>query len=87
MLAIQARCHDGHIQLDPLDQQIIPRDADVIVLFLPKSPVPGSNTAAAITDLAASLNPEQRAAWHMQSKTGFAQADLLQPAEDVWNHA
>lgn len=87
MLAIQAHCHDGHIQINPQDQQSIPQDADVIVLFLPKSPMPRSNAATAIADMAGSLSPEQRAAWQIQSQTGFAQADLLQPAEDVWNHA
>lgn len=91
MLAIQAHYHEGHIQLDQLAQQGIPRDADVVVLFLPKStslttPLP-TNSAAALSTVAASLSPEQRAAWHMQSQSGFAQTDLLNPAEDVWNHA
>lgn len=84
MLAIQAHCHAGHIQLD---QQGIPQDADVVVLFLPKSTPQLTSSAAALSTLAASLSPEQHAAWHMQSQSGFAQTDLLNPAEEVWNHA
>ncbi len=87
MLAIQAHCHQGHIQLDHLAQQGIPLDADVVVLFLPKSTSLPTSDAAALSTVAASLSPEQRAAWHMQSQSGFAQTDLLNPAEDVWNHA
>lgn len=87
MLAIQAHCHEGHIQLDQLAQLGIPRDAEVVVVFLPKGTSLPTNSAAALSTVAASLSPEQRAAWHMQSQSGFAQTDLLNPAEDVWNHA
>ncbi len=87
MLAIQAHCHEGRIQLDQLAQLGIPRDAEVVVVFLPKGTSLPTNSAAALSTVAASLSPEQRAAWHMQSQSGFAQTDLLNPAEDVWNHA
>ena len=84
MLAIQAHCHAGLIQLD---QQDIPQDADVVVLFLPKSTAQPTSSAAVVRTYAASLSPEQTALWQMQSSSGFAQTDLLNPAEDVWNHA
>lgn len=87
MLAIQAHCHEGHIQLDAQAQQGIPRDAAVVVIFLPKGTLLPTDNAAAINTAIASLSPEQRAAWHLQSQSGFAQTDLLNPAEDVWNHA
>ena len=87
MLAIKAHWHDGHIQLDQQDQQDIPQDADVVVLFLPKSTPQAASSATALSVLAASLSPDQRALWQMQSQSGFAQTDLLNPAEDVWNHA
>lgn len=32
------------------------------------------------------LSSDQLSAWRMQSMSGFAQTDLLDPAEDVWNH-
>jgi len=87
MLAIQAHCHEGHIQLDPQAHLNMPRDAEVVVIFLPKGTSLPASSAAAASTVAASLSPEQRAAWLMQSQSGFAQTDLLNPAEDVWNHA
>ena len=72
----------SHAKLEPLDLLNIPPDADVIVLFLPKTTGPLA-TAASIKDLAATLSPEHHAARRVQSQNGFAQADLLQPAEDV----
>ena len=87
MLAIQARCHKGHIQLDQLDEQGIPEDADVVVLFLPKNITGANNSVAALGTATASLNVEQRTAWQMQSLSSFAQTDLLNPQEDVWNNA
>ena len=87
MLAIQAHCQDGHIQLDLQAYQDIPRDAEVVVIFLPKGTSLPTNSAAALNAVCASLSPEQRAAWHMQSQSGFAQTDLLNPEEDVWDHA
>lgn len=87
MLAIQAHCHEGHIQLGELAQLGIPRDAEVVVVFLPMGTSLPTNSAATLRTLTASLSPEQRTAWHMQSQSGFAQTDLLNPAEDVWNYA
>jgi len=71
MLAIQTHCHNGKIQLE---QEGIPADSDVIVLFL--------NTA---NKAVSGLSTEQRAALMMQSQTGFAQSVLLDPAEDCWD--
>lgn len=73
MLAIQANCHEGHIQLPP---QGLPRDAKVVVLFLDPE----------ATDTSSALSPDQLAALHLQSQTGFAQNILLNPAEDCWNN-
>ena len=84
MLAIQAHCHAGHIRLD---QQDIPQDAEVVVLFLPANATQFTGSTAALSTLFASLSPEQRALWQLQSQSGFAQSDLLNPAEDVWNNA
>lgn len=79
MFAIQARCHKGHIQLDQLDEQGIPQDADVVVLFLPKNITWANNSAAASGTATASLNVEQRNAWQMQSLSSFVQTELIKP--------
>jgi len=73
MLAIQAQCHEGHIQL-PSDG--LPRNGKVLVVFLDVEP--------ATTPI--NLNPDQEAALHLQSQSQFAQTVLLNPAEDCWNH-
>ena len=72
MLAIQAHCHAGHIQI-PTDG--IPMDAKVVVLFL--SP----------DDNAVNITTEQQAVLALQSQSSFAQTVLLNPAEDCWNNA
>ena len=72
MLAIQAHCHAGHIQIA---SEGIPLDANVVVLFLPTD---ASNTA---------LSPDQQVALALQSQSNFAQTILLNPAEDCWNNA
>jgi len=73
MLAIQANYHEGHIQLPP---QGLPRDAKVVVVFLEPE---GTSTTQ-------EMNPDQLAALRLQSKSGFAQHVLLNPAEDCWNN-
>ncbi|MDI9333927.1 MAG: hypothetical protein QM533_06085 [Cytophagales bacterium] len=84
MLAIQSHCHNGNIQLA---QEGIPADADVIVLFLSNQVAASHPTATPSTanNFLQGLSPEQRAALVMQSQTGFAQAVLLDPAEDCWD--
>ncbi|MBS3947118.1 MAG: hypothetical protein KGZ57_02265 [Dethiobacter sp.] len=73
MLAIQAHCHEGHIQLPT---EGLPRDARVVVLFLESEP---ANTPNGRTS-------EQQAALHLQSQSQFSQMVLLNPAEDCWNN-
>jgi len=73
MLAIQAHCRDGHIQLPT---EGLPHDAKVVVVFL--------DTEAASAPKGTS--PEQQAALHLQSQSRFAQSVLLNPAEDCWNN-
>ena len=73
MLAVPARCHDGHIHLNT---EGLPRDAKVVVVFLDAEPANTSNE----------LNSEQQAALRLQSQSQFAQTILLNPAEDCWNN-
>jgi hypothetical protein len=49
--------------------------------------LPTNSSAILLSTVAASLSPEQRATWLMQSQSSFAQTDLLNPSEDVWNDA
>jgi hypothetical protein len=84
MLAIQSHCHNGNIQLE---QEGIPADADVIVLFLNNQVAANDPTANPLTanHVLQGLSAEQHAALVMQSQTGFAQSVLLDPAEDCWD--
>jgi hypothetical protein len=74
MLAVEAVCRDGHIQIAT---EGLPRESKVVVLFLSSE----ANTEST------HLNPEQRAALSLQSQSHFAQTVLLDPAEDCWNDA
>jgi hypothetical protein len=71
MLAIQAHCHAGHIQIPTAG---IPMDAKVVVLFL--SP----------DESQINLTEDQQAILAMQSQSNFAQTVLLNPEEDCWNN-
>lgn len=78
MLAIQAHCHHGHIQLPPTG---LPQNAKVVVVFLD-----AETTDTTAPTGATGLSPEQQAALALQSQSNFAQTVLLNPAEDCWNH-
>ncbi len=69
MLAIEAQCRAGHIELP---REGTPRDGKVIVLFL------DANTLSNLTE-------DQQAALKMQSESGFVKKVLMDPAEDCWN--
>lgn len=71
MLAIQAHCHAGHIQISTAG---IPMDAKVVVLFLSTE----ENQIA--------LTEDQQAILAMQSQSNFAQTVRLNPEEDCWNN-
>jgi hypothetical protein len=70
MLAIEAQCRAGHIELPRVGT---PRDGKVIVLFLD-----ADGTLSSLTE-------DQQAALKMQSESGFAKKVLMDPAEDCWN--
>ena len=74
MLVIQGHFHDGHTQIST---EGLPRDAKVVVVFLDVEAANASN----------SLSPDQQVAFHLQSQNSFAQAVLLNHAEDCWNNA
>jgi len=74
MLAIQAQYHEGHIHIAA---EGLPRDAKVVVVFLDAEAANAPN----------GLSPDQQAALQLQSQSSFAQAVLLNPAEDCWNNA
>jgi hypothetical protein len=76
MLAIQARCHAGHIHIS---HDALPLDAKVVVVFLPP------DASHQTPDMEISM--EQQAALMLQSQSCFAQNVLLHPAEDCWNDA
>lgn len=76
MLALQAHYHDGHVDFDPKDQAAIPQSGKVVVVFINESVQPGL----------AGLSVEQSYALRMQSQSAFAQNELLNPQEDIWNH-
>jgi len=86
MLVIPAHCHDGHIDLDRHGRSDIPAEADVVVVFLPKARSLRHDGEVSPEGVDNCLSAEQRAACCVQSMSGFAQTDLLDPAEDVWNH-
>ena len=86
MLVIPAHCHDGHIDLDRHGRHDIPDDADVVVVFLPKTNSLRDDGEVSPEACDNRWRAEQHARWYLQNLSGFAQTDLLDPAEDVWNH-
>lgn len=76
MLTLKANYHDGHIDFDPKDLAAVPKEAKVLVVFMTDDAHPDPN----------SLLAEQATAIRMQSQSSFAQNELLNPLEDIWNH-